>query len=127
MLLVALAQATQNFDGVFDGRLTDVDRLETAFQGGISFDVLPVFIQRCGADALQLTACQGRLEDVGGIDGTFSLSPIIILIKSQASRNQGPQNGINCRILPGGWRKPRSIFHQTLSENQFSTQQENQS
>ena len=31
-----------------------------------------------------------------------SRTPIIILIKSPDSRNQGPQNGIHCRILPGG-------------------------
>ena len=72
MLLVTLAQATQDFDGVVDGRLAHIHRLETALQGGVPFDVLAVLVEGGGTDALQLTAGEGRLEDVGGVDRPLS-------------------------------------------------------
>ena len=72
VLLVALAQAPQDFDGVIDGGLTDVDGLEAPFQRSIPLDVLAVLIQGCGTDALQLTPGEGRLENVGRIDGALS-------------------------------------------------------
>ena len=72
MLFVTLAQATQDFDGVVDGRLTHIHRLETALQGGVPFDVFAVLVEGGGTDALQLTASEGRLEDVGGVDRPLS-------------------------------------------------------
>ena len=71
MLLVALAQAPQDFDGVIDGGLTDVDGLETPFQRSIPLDVLAVLIQGCGTDALQLAPGESRLENVGRVDGAL--------------------------------------------------------
>ena len=71
VLLVALAQAAQDRDGVLDGRLADEDRLEAALQRGVLFDVLAIFVERGGADAVQLTPGQHRLEHVGGIHGAF--------------------------------------------------------
>ena len=68
---VALLQTPQDFDGVVNRRLTHLHRLEPTLQGGIAFDVLAVFIERGGTDALELSAGQGWLEDVGSIDGTF--------------------------------------------------------
>ncbi len=45
-----------------------LDRLEAALEGGILLDVLAVLVQSSGADALQLTACQRGLQDVGRVD-----------------------------------------------------------
>ena len=44
-----------------------------------------------------------------------SLTLIIILIKSQASRNQGPQNEINCRILYTN-KNQKLISHRSESD-----------
>ena len=72
--LVALAQAAQDGDGVFDRRLIDQDGLEAAFEGGVLFDVLAVFVERGGADAVQLAARQHGLEQVAGVHGAFGLA-----------------------------------------------------
>ena len=69
-----LAQTTQNRDRVLDGRLIDEDRLETAFQGGVLFDVLAIFVERGGADAVQFAAGQHRLEQVAGVHGALRLA-----------------------------------------------------
>ena len=66
MGLVARLQAAQNRDGFLDRRFPYIDWLEAALKGGVFFDVLAVFIQRCGADAAQIAAGQGRLEHVAG-------------------------------------------------------------
>ncbi len=36
--------------------------METALQGGVFFDMFAVFIDRGGADALHLAACEGGFE-----------------------------------------------------------------
>ncbi len=71
MDLVAFLEAAQDGDGFLDARFVDENGLETAFQGGVFFDVLAVFVQRGGADAAQFAAGQGRLEHVGGVVGAF--------------------------------------------------------
>jgi hypothetical protein len=58
--LVALLEAAQDGDGVFDRRLADHHGLEAALQGGVLLDVLAVLVERGGADAAQLAARQGR-------------------------------------------------------------------
>ena len=63
--LVTLAQATQDFDGVVDGWLAHIHRLETALQGGVPFDVLAVLVEgggdaagdECGDEALACVGC----------------------------------------------------------------------
>ena len=52
-------------------RLVDEHRLETALERGVLLDVLAVLVERGRADALNLTARERRLEDVGGVDGAF--------------------------------------------------------
>ncbi len=74
MGLVARLQAAQDGDRVFDVRLADKDRLEAALQGGVFLDVLAIFVERRGADAAQLAAGQGRLEQVGGVVAPFGRS-----------------------------------------------------
>ena len=66
--LVAVAQPTQDVDGVRDGRLCHLDRLEAPLQRGVLLHVLPILVQRGSADGLQFTASQHRLEDAGGVD-----------------------------------------------------------
>ena len=69
--LVALLQTTQDGDGVLHTGLVDDDRLETALQRSVLFDVFAIFIERRRADGTQFPASELRLEQVGGIDGTF--------------------------------------------------------
>src|SRR5438874_2079366 len=52
------------------GRL-DHHRLEPPLQRPVLLDVLPVFVQGRGADALQLAPRQRGLEHVGRVDGAF--------------------------------------------------------
>ena len=68
---VAFLEAAEDGDGFLDAGFVDVNGLEPAFEGGVFFDVLAVFIQRGGADAAQFAAGQGRLEHVGGVGGAF--------------------------------------------------------
>ena len=69
--LVAVAEALQDLDGVGDGRLVDLDLLEAPLEGGVLLEVLAVLVERGGADGLQLTAGEHRLEDRRRVDGAF--------------------------------------------------------
>ena len=71
---IALLQATQDGDGVLHRRFIHHDRLETAFQRRIFLDVLPVLIQRRGADTVQLASGQHRLEHIAGVHGAVRLA-----------------------------------------------------
>ena len=69
MRFVARLQAAEDGDRVVDRRLADEDRLEAAFQGGVFFDVLAIFVERRRADAAEFAAGERRLEQVGGVGG----------------------------------------------------------
>ena len=71
MRLVALLQAAQNRDGVFDVWLANVDNLKAPLQRLILFDVFAVLIQRCRANRAQLAPRQRRLEHIAGVDGSL--------------------------------------------------------
>ena len=71
MGLVARLQPAEDGDRVLDRGLADEHRLEPPLQGGVLLDVLAVFVQRGGADAAQLAAGQGRLEQVGRVAAAF--------------------------------------------------------
>ena len=71
MLLVFRAEALEDQDGLFDGGRFDFDGLEAAFERGIFLDVLAIFVERRGADALQFAAAQGGLDDVRGVHRAF--------------------------------------------------------
>ena len=58
MLLIIGRDAAQDFDGLGDGRLVDVDRLEAAFQSGVFLNIFAVFVEGRRADDLDLTAGQ---------------------------------------------------------------------
>ena len=80
MNLVALAQASQDADRVLDRRLADHHGLEAPFQRRVLLDVLPVFVERRGADGVQLAAGEHRLQHVGGVHRPF--------------RRAGPDHGV---------------------------------
>ncbi len=69
MLFIHLADTLEDFNGLFNRRFIHHDRLEAAFEGRIGFDVLAVFVQRGGADALQFTARKRRFENIGRVHG----------------------------------------------------------
>ena len=71
---VALLQAAQDRDGVFDRRLVHEHLLEAALERGILLDVLAIFIERGRADAMQLAARQRGLEHVARIHRAFGLA-----------------------------------------------------
>ena len=56
MFFVRAANAFEDLNGLFFRGFVHLDGLETAFERGIRFDMLPIFIQRCGTDDLQFTA-----------------------------------------------------------------------
>ena len=64
---VALLQAAEDRDGVFDRRLADVNGLEAPLKRGVFFDVLAVFVERCRADAAEFAASERGLEEIGGV------------------------------------------------------------
>ena len=72
--LVPLLEPAQDGDGVLDRGLIDLDRLEPSLQRGVLLDVLAIFIQRGGADAVQLAARQHGLEEVAGVHRPFGLA-----------------------------------------------------
>ncbi|CAB4940656.1 unannotated protein [freshwater metagenome] len=71
MSLVTIAQTLQNFNGVRNGWFFNLDRLETAFERSVFFEMLAIFLERCCTDGLQFAASKHRLEDAGCVDCTF--------------------------------------------------------
>ena len=60
--LIALFKSAEDGDGVLNGRLIDLNGLESAFERRVLFDVLAVLLERRRADDLHLTAAKGWLE-----------------------------------------------------------------
>ena len=75
-------QAHQDFHGVFQRRLVDVDLLEPARQGAVFFEMLAVFLVGGRSHAAHLAALQGGFQQVGGVHGT-------------ARGGTGPDDGMN--------------------------------
>src|SRR6202011_929664 len=57
--------------GLDQRRLVDEHRLEAALERRVLLDVLAVLVERGGADALDFTTRQRRLENIGCVDGAF--------------------------------------------------------
>ena len=71
VVFVPLAEPFENFNGfIIRGRI-DNDLLKSSRESIVLFDVLSILVQRGGTNALDLTACQSGLKDVGRIDGAF--------------------------------------------------------
>src|SRR4051794_28260086 len=68
VLLVAIAQALEDLNGLVGRRLVDADLLEATLQRAVALEVLAVLVERRRADRLQLAACQRRLQDRSGVD-----------------------------------------------------------
>ena len=73
-LLIIMGDTLHNLDGFVDGRLVDRDRLETALQGSVLFDILAVFGKGGGADDLDLSPGQSRLQDVCSVHAALSVA-----------------------------------------------------
>ena len=69
--LVTILEAMEDLNRLGHGRLLDLNRLETALESRVLFEVLAILLDGGGPDGLQLAAGQHRLEDAGGIDGAF--------------------------------------------------------
>ena len=72
VLLILPPQAFQNIQCSLLAGLAYGDRLETALQRSILFDVLAVFVQSCGANHLDLAAAESRLQNIGSVYGALS-------------------------------------------------------
>src|SRR3989442_1571699 len=75
MDLVALAQSAQDADRVFYRRLVDQHGLEAPFECRVLLNVLAIFVQGGRANRTQLTAGQGGLQEVRGIDCALRPAP----------------------------------------------------
>ena len=71
MDFVAFAQSAQDGNRVFDARLVHEHGLEPALERLVLFDVFPVFVKRCRADAVQFAARKHGLEQVARVHGAF--------------------------------------------------------
>ena len=74
MQLVFLLEPAQDRDRILDRRLADEHRLEPPRQRRVLFDMLPVFVERGRADAMQFAARQGRLQQIGGVHRAVGLA-----------------------------------------------------
>ena len=74
MQLVFLLDAAQDRDRVLDRRLFDKNRLEAPRESRVLLDVLAVLVEGSGADAMQFTTGQSRLQHVGGVHRPFRLA-----------------------------------------------------
>ncbi len=72
--LVSLFEPAQDRDRVVDRRLADEHGLKPPLERRIFLDVLAEFVEGGRADAAQLAARQGRLQQVGGVHRTFGLA-----------------------------------------------------
>ena len=86
VLLVAVAQAFEDLDGLVLGGLVDDDLLEAALQSGVALQVLAELLERGRADRLQLAASERRLQDRGRVDralGGASADEVVELVDEQ--------------------------------------------
>ena len=65
------AQPFENQNCFFDRGRVDFHCLKTTFQGRVFFNILAIFVQRRGTDALQFAAAQGGLDDVRSVHGAL--------------------------------------------------------
>ena len=72
--LVSVLESAENRNRILYRRFIDHNRLETAFQRRILFNIFAVFVQRGRANAVQFAACQHRLQHVAGIHRTLGLA-----------------------------------------------------
>ena len=71
VLLILRDDTFQDRIALFFTRLIDRYRLETPLECRILFDMLPVLVEGRRTDDLELPTGQGRLQDIGRIEGTL--------------------------------------------------------
>ena len=71
MHFVLFLQPAEDGDGVFDIRLAHEHDLKAAFERGVFFDVLAIFIERGSADGAQLSAGKRGFQHIRGVDRAF--------------------------------------------------------
>ena len=64
---VAFLESAEDGDRILDAWLIDHHRLEPAFEGGILFNVFPIFVQRGRADRAEFAARELGFEKIRGI------------------------------------------------------------
>ena len=74
VVFVTFLQTAENGNRVGGRGLVYHHLLETPFQRLVLFEILLVFVEGRRADGAELTPCQGRLENVGSIHGTLTLT-----------------------------------------------------
>ena len=70
--LVFVLDPAQDADRVFHAGFVDIDRLEPPLQRRVLLDVFLVFVERGGADAMQLATRQRGLEQIARIHAAFA-------------------------------------------------------
>jgi hypothetical protein len=101
--LVLLLQPAQDGDGVLHRGLADEHRLEAPGEGRVLFDVLAIFIQGGRADAMQVAARQGRLQQVGGVHRPLALAGAdqgVHLVDEEDDRALGRGHLVQHRLQP---------------------------
>ena len=69
--LIARFDGSEHLDGILHGGLFEPDGLEAPLQGGVLLDIASILIGCCGTDDLELTASEGGLHEVAGVDGAL--------------------------------------------------------
>ena len=110
MGFVAGLEAAEDGDRVFDVRLADEDGLEAALEGGVLFDVLAVFVESGRADAAELAAGEGGLEQVGRVAPPFGRAGADTVWSSSMNRITLPASWTSfSRALRRSSNSPRNL------------------
>jgi hypothetical protein len=68
VLFVAILDVLEDLDGLLRGGGVDDDLLKAPVERAVLLDVLPILVERRGADALDFATSKGGLEHVRGIE-----------------------------------------------------------
>ena len=101
--LIPRPEGFEHEDGVLLRRLLHPHGVEAALQGRVLFDVLPVLVGGGRAYDLQLSASQGGLHHVGGVNGTLgaaSANDGVNLVDEEDDRAPGGHDLVHDRLEP---------------------------
>ena len=93
--LVAGFQAAQNAHGVGNRGLVHKDRLETARQSGVAFNVFLIFLKRGGADHMEFSAGERGLEHIGSVNRALRSSRPHHRMQLVYENNDAPRGALN--------------------------------
>ena len=89
MELIFFLQTPEDGDRLLDTRLADIYRLETSLEGSIFFYIFAKFVEGCGADAAQLSACQGGFQHIRRINRSLGASGAYDRVEFVNEKNDG--------------------------------------